>query len=105
MILVAASYNNMIDIDDIGIDIPMVCMSSTEQVELVEYLDTMDMDSDIGFDMGWGKIFGLGLNVGSGIDYTGLNSGKDTSSLCTGINCTVHRDKTGSAIHANRPST
>ena len=85
MILVAASYNNMIDIDDIGIDISMVCMVDVELVEcnLVEYFagDSMDTDSDIGFDIGWGKNFGLGLNAGSGIDYTGLNWGKDSSSL------------------------
>lgn len=41
----------------------------------------MDTDLDIGFDIGWGKNFCLGLNAGSGIDYTGLDSGKDTSSL------------------------
>ena len=40
-----------------------------------------DIGFDIDFDIGLGKNFFLGLNSGSGIDYTGLDSGKDTSSL------------------------
>ena len=84
----------MSGIDGIDIDISMVCMSSPEQVglvecNLVEYFadDSMDIDLDIGFDIdfdiGWGKNFYPGQNAGSGsgIDYTGLDSGKDTSSL------------------------
>ena len=81
----------MSGIDGIDIDISMVCMSSPEQVglvecNLVEYFadDSMDIDLDIGFDIdfdiGWGKNFCLGLNAGSGID-SDKDSGKDTSSL------------------------
>ena len=103
MVSVVASYYNMSSIDDIGIDISMVCMTSLESgySELVGLVvcnsvehfagDSMGTDSDtgIGFDLGsnvdfdidLGKNSGLGLNFGFGMEDIDFDWSKDTGSL------------------------
>ena len=71
MIFVVASYYNMSSIDDIGIDISIVCMTSLESgySELVGLVVCNSNEHSAGDSMGTDLDIGIVFDLGSNVDF------------------------------------